>query len=85
MSTHEKFKNKITSKPVPTDISFEKLKSFLQKEGFVCVDGKGDHYKFSHPDLNYHISIDSGAKGVKAYSIIDIRKAIEEIKRQNEI
>ena len=82
MSTHEKFKAKIRERQIPTDIPFGKLQAFMLKEGFSCVEAKGDHCKFSHPGLPYHIAVDSGPKGVKFYSIKDVRKALDALDLQ---
>ena len=76
MAKNDKTWQRIMGTPVKVDITFSELESFLIKRGFKKEMGKGDHVKFSHPDLQSHLSIPCGGKTVKPIYIRNIQKAI---------
>lgn len=63
--------------PIRKDITFEEVKNFLLSKGFVMQPGKGDHMKFTHECLEFHLSIPCNVESLKINYIKDIQKAIK--------
>ena len=81
MGHYEKLLHDIENNP--SDVKFDALHKLLTKVGgFDCRNGKGDHYNFSHPDLEDILTIDSrGKKGpLKA---VYVKKALRLFKEVN--
>lgn len=67
MSTFEKTKEEILSKPTRTDIMPKDLMNFLEKFGFRLKRIKGDHYIYEFPSRTKNFMMDIPmAKPVKA-------------------
>lgn len=61
MSRNEKLYQKIKNNP--KDVSFQELERLMTSVGgFSSKPGKGDHYRFTHPELDHPIIVDSGGK-----------------------
>jgi predicted RNA binding protein YcfA (HicA-like mRNA interferase family) len=61
------------------------LKAMLLKAGFTYRSGKGSHTVWSHPQLEYSLTL-SGKDGNDAdrYQEKDVRNALRDIDQQNE-
>lgn len=61
------------------------LKALLLKAGFTYRSGKGSHTVWSHPKLEYSLTL-SGKDGNDAdrYQEKDVRNALRDIDQQNE-
>ena len=61
------------------------LKAMLLKAGFTYRSGKGSHTVWSHPKLEYSLTL-SGKDGNDAdrYQEKDVRNALRDIDQQNE-
>ena len=61
------------------------LKAMLLKAGFTYRSGKGSHTVWSHPKLEYSLTL-SGKDGNDAdrYQDKDVRNALRDIDQQNE-
>jgi len=47
----------------PKDVMFDDLEKLMTRAGgFTSITGKGDHYVFSHPELERQISVDCNGK-----------------------
>lgn len=74
MGHYEKLYRKIKNNP--RDVKFRDLEKLLTKVGgFSSHSIKGDHYAFTHPDLEYPITIDT--RGMhKPLKPIYVKKAL---------
>lgn len=77
MTQRDKATQRIMSVPIKTDITFDEVKNFLLSKGFVMLDGKGDHIKFTHDELEQHLSIPCKEKTIKIIYIRQIQRAIK--------
>lgn len=74
MGHYEKLYRKIKNNP--KDVKFYELEKLLTKVGgFTSHPSKGDHYAFTHPDLDFPITIDSRGKH-RPLKPIYVKKAI---------
>ncbi len=76
MTQRDKAEQRIMSNPIRRDITFEEAKNFLLSKGFTMQPGKGDHMKFTHENLEFHLSIPCNVDSLKVNYIKDIRKAL---------
>lgn len=81
MSTHNKLKEKLLSKPYPSDITFDELDGFLKREGFTCERARGSHFMYAHGDLPQILCIPR-ANPVKAAYIKQVAQAVEIIENR---
>lgn len=81
MGGNEKLLLKMRRKPVPNDITMNELKRLLISRGFILQSRKSAHLNFSHPNLNYILTIDShdDRKDLKAIYIRKALQAIDEV------
>ena len=79
MTQKDKTEQRIMSNPIKKDITFEEVKNYLLSKGFTMQYGKGDHMKFTHADLEFHLSIPCRVSYIKINYIKDIRKAINDL------
>jgi predicted RNA binding protein YcfA (HicA-like mRNA interferase family) len=61
------------------NVTFRELDQLLAKAGFSSRQGKGDHVVYSHPDLPYRLSIDSGRRPLLPAYVGKTLRAIEEV------
>lgn len=81
MGVNEKLLEKMKRRPIPTDITMNELSRLLESRGFTLQSKKGSHKNFTHPKLNYILTIVShdSRKPVKAVYIKTSLAAIDEV------
>jgi predicted RNA binding protein YcfA (HicA-like mRNA interferase family) len=61
------------------------LKSILLKAGFTYRPGKGSHTVWSHPRLNYSLTLSGKDSGdADRYQEKDVRNALQELENLNQ-
>lgn len=87
ISGKDKFRERLLAKPIPADIRFGELKSFLEAYGFTAKSGNDDaHYSFSmiRNDVFYSVQVakpHNSGDGVKRAYIRNIIQTIEKIEQ----
>jgi len=77
VSQHEKFKAKLFSRPYPTDIKFNDLIKFLQREGFALVRIKGSHHILKKQKYTITLPKQNPVKFVYIAEVVKLLKQIE--------
>jgi len=80
VGNYQKLYRKIKNNP--KDVKFNDLEKLMTKVGgFTSLPGKGDHYSFVHPDLDYPIVVDTRGKRkpLKQYIVKKCLRVFEEL------
>lgn len=84
MGKYDQIRDILFAEPKSKNISFRKVKSFMESIGFTFISGSGSRYSVEHVLLDYPLTIHSHKPGqtLKTYEIKLIREAIDEVEKK---